>query len=103
MGGLFAGRKQADGYSGVGLLTVGYDRYFGILGQHRFHFEVAGSSRSGAINADAVAVGYFQFQTSRHTTFRFGSRAGLVPNSSRFGFFARLGVTGNLGEVFKTN
>jgi hypothetical protein len=103
LGGLFAGRRQADGYSSVGLLTLGYDRFFGLSGQHRFHFEVNGSSRSGTFNADAVAVGYFQFQTSKNTSVRVGSRAGLIPNSSRFGFFARFGVTGNLGQIFKVN
>jgi hypothetical protein len=102
-GGLFAGRSQADGYSSIGLLNLGYDRYFGIFGKHRFHAEVNGSSRSGTFNADAFALGFLQFQTSKNTSLRIGSRAGLVPNATRFGFFVRLGITGNLGEIFKVN
>ncbi len=98
-----AGRAQADGYATVGLLNIGYDRYFGIFGEHRTHVEINGSSRSGFLNADAFALGYVQFQTSKNTSVRVGARAGLIPNATRFGFFVRFGVTGNLGEIFKVN
>jgi len=103
LGALVAGRAKADGYSSIGLLIVGYDRYFGIFNKHRFHFEVDGSSRSGTFNADSFALGYFQFKTSKNTSLRIGSRAGLIPNATRFGFFVRFAVTGKLGEIFKIN
>jgi hypothetical protein len=102
-GGFFAGRAQADGYASVALLNIGYDRYFGMFGKHRGHFEVNGSSRAAFVNADAFALGFFQFQTSKNTSLRVGARAGLIPNATRFGFFVRFGVTGNLGEIFKVN
>jgi hypothetical protein len=102
-GGFLAGRAQADGYASVGLLNIGYDRFFGIFGKHRAHVEVTGASRSGFVNADAFALGFFQFQTSKITSLRVGARAGLIPNATRFGFFVRFGVTGNLGEIFKVN
>ena len=101
-GAFMVGRAGADGYSTIGLLNVIYERRFGLLGKHRFHIEVDGSSRAGAIKAEIFALGWLKFKTSKYTSLRVGSQAGITPNSPRFGFFARFGINGNLGKVFKT-